>query len=125
MKYFIGAGAVIAALAAVVWLMGAPAPVSNGPQERGTFAVSRAWTDEHGAFQVVGTYRNDTQATFSAVVVVKCDALDASGDPIETDDTPIFAMDRGPIGPGFESTVKVTMPDTKAANARCEVTEAR
>jgi len=74
----------------------------------GSYRIERLWEESRYTFVLV-SYRNTTNMTFSSTVTLTAILYDANNRMLDMDDKSIYVMDSGPISPGFEGTVKISV----------------
>ena len=65
--------------------------------------IDRVWEGEYGYGYALVTFTNTSRTTFKSSVTIECVALDAKGN------NGFYAFERGPIGPGFTGTLRVSV----------------
>jgi hypothetical protein len=78
--------------------------------ERGSFKIERFWEETVGDYTcsyTIVSYRNTTSRTFESQVTIQAAVYDAQDKMVDTNERSFFAHEHGPIGPGFEGTVKI------------------
>ncbi len=90
----------------------------------GTLTIDRIWSSG-GTGHVLLTYANDSEKTFKKHVKIKCIAIDPDGNKINISTGTISTADVGPIEPGFEDTVKISVDllGMKMKSMRCSCRE--
>lgn len=74
----------------------------------GAYKVERKWEESTYTYILV-SYRNTTNRTFSSMVTLTAILYDANNQMLDLDDRSLFVSDSGPISPGFEGTVKISV----------------
>lgn len=100
------------------------------PAEVGTFKVERFWEETVGDYTcsyTIVSYRNTTQRTFTKNVTIQATLYDSQKNVVNTNTRSFFAFEVGPIGPGFEGTVKIPIDCAKgqASSVSVKIESAR
>jgi hypothetical protein len=99
-------------------------------QEVGTFKIERFWEETVGQYTcsyTIVSYRNTTQRTFTKNVTIQATVYDSQKNVVDTGERSFFAFEVGPIGPGFEGTVKIPIDCAKgqASSVSVKIESAR
>ena len=74
----------------------------------GSYRIERMWEESSYTYILV-SYRNTTNRTFSSMVTLTAVLYDANNRMLDMNDRSFFASDSGPMSPGFEGTVKISV----------------
>ena len=90
----------------------------------GLIEIERIWVKGDTGYALI-TYTNDSEKTFTKQVVIKCTAIGQDGKKININSETISCDEVGPIKPGFEETIKISIElfGVKMKSIRCSCRE--